>query len=139
MANTLSRTYTGAYSGTLLDAGTLTANGDSGWVAWPVYPVTAAFLRYEPAGLATDETLDLVLTAAFDDDGNGDFTVHTFTQTTSSNAAQNLVLPGGESGALLAVANESSGTPLPAYYKLTWTLGGTTKSMTFVMYAALVG
>lgn len=128
---------TATFSGTLYSSGTITTSSNSGWLKWPPGEVTAGFLRLVPSGLATDETLDLDLNVAFDDDGGGDIKIHDFTQVTSTNVAENLVLPGGESTALLTVANESVGTPLPQFYKLTWTVAGTTPSMSFILYGAV--
>jgi len=127
-----------SFSGALYTSGTLTANGNSGWVAFPIGGITSALLHLVPANLAGDETMAIVLALGFDDAGNGEITtVHTFTTVTSTEAVETVVLPGGDSGALLAIANESVGTPLPSHFRLTWTLVGTTKSMDFVLYAAL--
>lgn len=134
------RTNRGSFSGVLYASGTLTGDDDTGWVAWPFWPITSALLRAEYTGLAGAETLDIDLNVAFDSSGNGDVKIHDFTQVDLNNTAENIVLPGGDSEALLAVANESAGTPLPEYYKLTWDLtpDGATP-VTFTIYAALVG
>lgn len=127
------RTYT------IYDAGTITANGNSGWIQLPPpfdAGVSRAFIRLVPANLATDETLDIVFATAFDIGGSGSVDTHTFTQITATNAAANLVLPGGESVGLYTVATKNV-APLPPFWKFTWTVGGTTKSMTFVVYAVL--
>jgi len=133
------RTNLGSFSGTLYASGTITANEVGVWAEWPQYPVTAGLLRMEPADLAGDETLAVVLSVAFNAAGDGEVILHTFTTVTSTNAAENLILPGGDSGTILAVANESVGTPWPEYWKIDSTLVGTVKSMQYTIYAALVG
>lgn len=125
------------WSGTLYNSGAITANGDSGWLPWPTLGgILAGLIRIVPANLATDETLDLVLSVAWDVNGLGSFTLHTFAQITNTNVAASVVFPGNESGAL-AVAEKSAVIPLPPYFKLTWTLAGTTKSMDFKALASL--
>lgn len=135
------------YSGILYDAGTLTGTGNTGttylpfplgtsWAAGDgrnAQPMKSIFLRYVPLNLATDETLDLVLAVAWTAAGAGTVDLHTFTQTTSTNAVQNVLIPGSESSGILTVATKAVAC-VPPYFKLSWTLAGTTKSMTFTIY-----
>jgi hypothetical protein len=152
----------GKWTGTVYASATLTANGDSGWIDMEAlvvagyhstHPVRAAtttkditafdscFLRLVPADLATDETLDLDLNVGWTAAGIGDLKLHDFTQVTSTNAAEALILPGGDSETVTFVevgTNAGShGAVIPPYWKLAWTLGGTTKSMSFVLYGSL--
>lgn len=124
----------------------LTANGNSGFFALPIIGalgggVKRAILKLVPADLATDETLDLDLNIAWDADGNGDVKVHDFTQVDSNNTEELLFLPGGDSAGLLFKELGTNagvlGSLIPPYWKLAWTLAGTTKSMTFTLYGCL--
>ena len=136
------------WSATLYTSATLTVNGNSGYLPWPapafdpgiprLFQPSRAFLRMEPANLATDETMAVTLALAFNSDGDGSFDAHVFTTVTSTNVAENLILPGEDSAGILFVATTEAATaPIPAFWKLTWVLVGTTKSMNFVMYASL--
>lgn len=128
------------WSGTLYASGTLTANGNSGIVRVPSgseAPTGSGFskalLRFVPAGLATDETLDVVMAVAWDHEGLSVVTpFHTFTQVTNTNAVETVLLPDGESSGLLSTFGL-----IPPWWKFTWTLGGTTKSMSFTVYGSV--
>jgi len=116
--------------------------------------IKQATLRLVPENLATDETLDLDMNVAWDAAGSGDLKLHDFTQVTSSNAAETLVLPGGDSEAASYVVVPSTlevGTAadeykpvtkfdmlLPPFWQFTATVGGTTKSMNYTVYATLI-
>ena len=132
-----------AWSGLVYQAGTLTGNGNSGWLKLPLLAVENAIVRLVPADLATDETLDLDLNVAWDSSGSGDVKIHDFTQVDSNNTAENVILPGEDSVGILWKELGTNagilGAPMPPYWKLTWTLGGSTKSMTFALYATLLG
>ena len=56
---------------------------------------------------------------------------------TASNAPETLILPGGESKGSLVTAVTLLPTLVLPYWKFTWTLGGTTKSMSFTVTAVL--
>ena len=152
-------------SGTIYASGTITGNGNSGWLTVPdlfgVSPssglrpnlgIRAALLRCVPADLATDETLDIDLNISFDSSGNGDVKIHDFTQVTATNVAENVVLPGGDSAEILvkvmpgAEVGTAANTftpesvfisPIPPYWKFTHVLGGTTKSMQYTVYGTV--
>lgn len=149
-----------SWSGKIYASGTLTANDNSGWILLPIFDADAlgaishAFVRMVPADLATDETLDVVMAMAYDSDGNGTVNIHTFTQVDSNNTAENVVMPGEDSAKLLwsdVLTANQSGTPdnaywpschmpgpIAPYWKFTHTLGGTTKSMQYDIYASVV-
>jgi hypothetical protein len=139
----------GSFSGKLYTSATLTANGNSGWLdmrdrvssAATAMVFSSALLRMDPSNLATDETLDLTLSVAFRPDGTGEVLLHTFTQVDLNNTEENVAIPGGESTGLLS---PNAGTDshvlvpsIPPYWKLAWTVGGTTKSMMFTLYGSL--
>lgn len=125
---------------------TATSATGSGWLDWMTIigqpgisaAIDRAYLRYVPSNLATDETLDLVYEIGFSSAGAGGFDLHAFTQTTSSNAAQNVILPGGESTNILVVGTDLVRAPLSRYFRLTWDAAGTSKSMNFLLYAVVV-
>jgi hypothetical protein len=125
------------WSGLILSSGVLAASGDSGFVQWPNggYFERGLFL-FLPSLLSGDETLDVVVSAAWDSSGTGAFTFHTFAQVLNTNVAARFVYPGGESSAL-AVASKSQSIPLPPFYKIAWTLGGTARTGAFRLFGVL--
>jgi len=143
------------WSGLIYDSGTIVASGDSGYLnvrddligiggAAETLNEASAFdrvsLLFVPAGLATDETLDLDWNVAWTAAGVGDIKAHDFTQVTNTNAVERVIAPGGESsGMFLAEPAVGSFLPglVPPFWKFLWTLGGTTKSMSFSVYAFL--
>jgi len=129
------------WTGALYTSATLTGNGNSGWFGVPHANIFGgmrrAILRLVPADLATDEELGLDLNVAWDSAGSGDVKVHDFTQVTATNVAETLVLPGGESVGNLTVGADLLPSLIPPWWKLTWTLVGTTKSMSFILYATI--
>ena len=129
------------WTGALYTSGTLVASGNSGWFSVPIAVsfggMRQAILRLVPANLATDETMDLDLNIGWDITGSGDVKVHDFTQVNSTNAAETLILPGGESVGNLTVGADLLPSIIPPFWKLTWTLAGTTKSMNFTLWAII--
>lgn len=136
----------------IYQSGTITSNGNSGVIdiedalGFPSPTkqmcVSTAWLNLVPANLASDETLDLDLNVSWLEDGTGDIKVHDFTQVTSTNASEQLILPGDDSeGVMYSVLGSNAGVvpaPIPPYWKLTWTLGGTAKSMDFSLYGCIL-
>ena len=137
-----------SWSGSIYASATLTGNGNSGWIdmegvigrheSYRTHPAfKQATLKLVPANLATDETLDLDLNVAWDGSGSGDTKLHDFTQVDSNNTEEFLVLPGGDSADVLVVATDLTAAVLPPWWKFTWVLGGSTKSMNFTVYGSL--
>jgi hypothetical protein len=126
----------------LYSSGTITSNSNSGYTRWPHdFSPSRALLRLVPANLATDETLDLSLDLAFTSDGDGTFDAHTFTQVDSNNTPENVIVPGEDSDAELFVVVGTNGgalsAPLPPFWRLVWSVGGSTPSMDFTVYAVM--
>ncbi len=143
----------GFWNGTIYSSGTITETGNSGVIdlandllglgseplktASGRFAITHAWLNFTPANLATDETLDLDLNVSWDSSGTADLKVHDFTQVTSTNVAERLLLPGGESVA--DTLGSTPGTdlyvpmPIPPFWKFTHTLGGSTPSMDYTI------
>lgn len=148
----------GYWIGTVYASGTITGDSNSGFLnmaqvmglarsssapSGAADSVTIAIkkvvMRMVPADLATDETLDLDWNVAWDAGGTADVKVHDFTQVTSTNAAETLLAPGGESvtGILSVDAGTNDTMPglIPPFWKFGWTLGGSAKSMQFTVTA----
>ena len=142
---------------TIYTSATLVGNGDSGVLSLATIindtrlapllnpnalVIKSAWVRMVPENLATDETLALDLNVSWDAAGAGDVKVHDFTGVTSSNVAETVILPGEESEANLQFETGTAAgvlaAPIPPFWKFIWTLGGTTKSMNFTVYAALI-
>jgi hypothetical protein len=143
----------GFWNGTIYSSGTITGNGNSGVIdlaadimglgseplrtASGKFAITRAWLILTPSDLATDETLDVDLNVSWDSSGTADLKVHDFTQVTSSNAAERLLLPGGESVA--DTLGSTPGTdlyvpmPIAPFWKFSHTLGGSSKSMAYTI------
>lgn len=136
------------FSRLIYASGTITANGNSGWLSLPFGQssgagdgrtaggVKSAFFRVVPANLATDETLDITLAMAWDSSGTGAVDIHVFTQITATNLAGNVVIPGGESTGILTVATKGV-APFAPWVRFTHALGGTTKSMNYSVYGVV--
>ena len=139
----------GSWSGLIYSSGTIEADSDSGWLNLenilghagaaglgksPAFP--RVVVRLVPSDLASDETLDLDLNIGWDVDGAGDLKIHDFTQVTSSNAAETVIIPGEDSEAAMFAATSYLPGLVTNWWKFTWTLGGTTKSMAFSVYAS---
>lgn len=114
---------------------TLTGNGDSGILAFAdqVNPLFSSHTHYgmafviTGASITTDETLDLTLDFYTDPNGvGGSLGTITFNQLTAGSLNDLEAWPGDISAFTID-------TPVPPYFKATWTLGGTTKSMSFTM------
>ena len=139
----------GSFTGLIYSSGTITASGNSGWLdlesilgigtagGTSRIAIDRATLRIVPSGLSTDETLAVEMNLAWDSAGAGDVKIHDFTSITNTNGQETVILPGDDSEALLVVATELVQAPLPAFWKFTHTLAGTTKSMAYSIYAAL--
>lgn len=109
-------------TGLLYSSATLVATGNSGWLPLPNTSQNTGVLEagysIVPADLAGDETMDVVLETAVTAAGLGAVTSATFTQIDSGNTPE----------------TKAVAVPTGGFYKLTWTLAGTTKSMSFDMY-----
>ena len=152
------------WTGTIYTSATLGANGNSGWLdlrdiagftsgvvtptAGTAYQVLGtrvpsggfdrALLRMVPEALAGDETLDLDLNIGWDAAGAGDLKIHDFTQVTNTNVVETLIVPGEDSEAATFTATSYLPGPILPFWKLAWTVGGTTKAMNFTLYGCLV-
>ncbi len=129
-----------SFNGQVYSSGTITSNDDSGWFDVSPYlgetgvAMDKATILLVPANLATDETLNLDLNIAWTLAGGGDTKVHDFTEVTATNAVEMVILPGGESTNLLTAGTDLMGAALPPFWKFTWALVGTTKSMDFAIF-----
>lgn len=131
------------FGSTFYSSGTVTATGDTGVIAVPTFtgvPSLAIFpvaFTCKGASQATDETNDVTIDFYFD--SAGEFTAGkiTFAQMT---AADMLPPPEPWPGDvtlwnLSAAGAMHAAIPLPPYHKITHTLAGTTKSMSYIVYA----
>lgn len=134
-----------AWSGVLV-SGNITATGNSGWLPWPTVAlkkndhyeglVSGGSLQLTPADLTTDETLDIVIQVSYNAAGDRSRNLHVFTQVTSTNTVAQLHL--GAVSTIVAWDTASlSKMALPPYYKVNWTVGGSTPDMSFTLDAAL--
>lgn len=126
------------YHKTVYSSATLTANGNSGILAFAdqVNALFATHCHYGwvfvavGAGIATDETLDLTMDFFMDTAGTGGAVgTITFDQLLVGSTTDLEVWPGDISAFTID-------TPVPPYFRLNWTLGGTTKSMRFDLYGS---
>jgi len=138
------------WSGLIFSSGTITADGDSGWLDLadilgyagaaglgkaPAFK--RAVVRCVPAGHAGDETNALDLNVAWDVDGDGDLKIHDFTGIDANNTAETVIIPGEDSVAAMFTATSYLPGLIPNWWKFTWDLGGTTPSVSFAVYASL--
>lgn len=138
----------------LYASGDLIETGDSGWLdvqdllgdPLDEHAFTRIYLALVPGHFSSTETMDLTLSHAWDASGGGSLLLHTFTQITSTEVTERLILPGGESGANLVVATVNQPTLILPYWKLAWTIAGDdgavepatpVTSVNFTLYAAL--
>ena len=127
------------FSGVLFSSGTITATGDGAWTKWPGLSdklYSKGLFKLVPSDLATDETLDVTIQTAFDENGSGAQNLQVFTQVTNTNAAQQAGLGGVSAISVYSGANHP-GLVLPVYFRVRYTVGGSTPSMSFIIYAAL--
>lgn len=138
--------------------------GNSGWIKLPgptrgIPIYNSLILQMKPLAYAGSETMDLDLNFAHDALGNGDTKYHDFTQVTSSNAVERLILPGGNSVAGTAVDTTvttsvtETGTAvnsflpvhafnfapiIPPFFKFSWTVANNPATgATITIYATL--
>jgi hypothetical protein len=113
-------------SALVYSSGTITATGNSGWLRLPTLSrqtgIEKGHMRIVPANLATDETLDVTVDFGYSSAGVGSETILTFTQITSTNVAE----------------TKQISNAVPSWYRINWTIAGTTPSMDFSMYATMI-
>lgn len=123
---------------TAYTSATLTGNGNSTILAFAdqVNPVFSSHAHYGMsfvivgANITTDETLDLVLDFYTNAAGTGGSVgTITFNQLTAGSLNDLEAWPGD-------ITAFTIDTPVPPYFKATWTLGGTTKSMNFTLFGS---
>jgi hypothetical protein len=127
------------YDATFYSSGTVVLTGDTGVIASPVssavgviYPICFAVAG---ADMLTDETNDVTMDWYIDSAG-----VHTIGTTTFAQMTAGAMIPAVEPWPgditlwnLTGVGAMKNFIPLPPYVKITHTLAGTTKSMSYVV------
>lgn len=93
-----------------------TTNGDSGWIDAAAFNSLALTLAVTAVGGDANETLDVVVETASDNAGANTRTIGTFAQRTQPQGATTVRI---------------SAPGVDAYYRVRWTVGGTTPSFTF--------
>ena len=120
----------------LFSSGTVVATGDTGIIATPfvsnggsaVFPL---FFVAVGASMLTDETNDITIDWYGDAAGNGGaIGTTTFNQLTAGSLTDLEAWPGD----VTAYNAGRDLVPLFPYHKITHTLGGTTKSMSYIIY-----
>ena len=138
----------GTWSGEIFDSGTITVDGNSGWLnieniigkAGAAVGKAPAFkravVRCVPAGHSGAETNALDLNVAWDAAGDGDLKIHDFTGIDVNNTAETVIIPGEDSVAAMFTATSYLPGLIPNWWKFTWDLSATT-SVSFKIYASL--
>ncbi len=130
--------YRNYFHQTLYSSGTVVATGDTGIIAVPSFgmPNVAIFpLCFFAVGadMTTDETNDITIEWHTNAAGTGGaIGTTTFTQLTAGVPSNKEGWPGDVT--LFNAAKEM--VPLPPYHKITHTLAGTTKSMSYILYVS---
>ena len=121
---------------TVYTSATLTGNGNSGILAFAtqVNALFSTVIHYGMsfvlvgANITTDETIDLTMDFYTEATGvGGSLGTITFNQLTAGSLTDLELWPGD-------ITAFTKDTPVPPYFKLTWVLAGTTKSMDFTLY-----
>jgi len=127
------------FNQTFYSSGTVVATGNTGVMATPLYDAydVAQFpLAFGVIGadMLTDETNDVTIDWYLDSAGVLTVGTTTFAQMTAATTKQVETWPGDVT--FWNVARDL--VPLPPYCKITHTLAGTTKSMSYIIYASLM-
>ena len=93
-----------------------TTNGDSGWIDGEQYNALVLTLAVTAVGGDANETLDVVVETASDNAGANTRTIGTFAQRTQPQGATSVRI---------------SAPGVDRFYRVRWTVGGTTPAFTF--------
>ncbi len=134
-----------SFSGSVLTLTAFSATENTGWLRWSTLIDSELvhlnpqqmFLHLLPSDHSGGEQTDVVIQMAFDSAGSGAQDLHVFTQVTSTNAIENVVLPGEESTGFLTAGTDLLPAPIPPWYKITSTVDGAT-ARTFTLYGHIL-
>lgn len=124
------------YNYSFYSSGTVVATGNTGIIATPLVTsgdvaIFPLFLTAVGAAMTTDETNDLTIDWYADAAGNGGIIgTTTFNQLTAGSLTDLEVWPGD----VTAYNAGRDLVPLMPFHKITHTLAGTTKSMSYIIY-----